>query len=236
MKTMTSKYSQKPVKTNFWTVTYIDEDNNECIGIWESTTQEQLEKDLQLPKIINVKLSTEQEIKEAMIDDNDNVSGMSAESELESRQRKQKSMSYAQQLLSGRVQLNKDPIDEMLERQVGNITTTVDGQEVTVSAVSTQKPYTVNTPNKQQSHIEISEDYQQVKPSMDSQQIDGRIVELSSGEIIKIAPDGSIYERVWKDVDITKTSTIRVLNSKTNAILSDLPKNLKLQKIEWVKK
>lgn len=227
---MTSMSSQKQVKTNtnLWTVTYIDEDNNECIGIWESSSQQQLRKDLKLQNILDIHQSTEEEIKEVMIDD-EHATGDSAESRLEEEQRLRNAKKFAAQLLSGKVSMSKDPIDEMLERQVGNITTTIDGQEVTVSAAQPKQQY-VQRPT---SNIQV----QQVQPvQVNTPVIEERIVELSSGEIIKIASDGTIYERVWKDIDISKTANIRVINPKNNSILVELPKTIKIQQIEWVKK
>lgn len=229
---MTSMSSQKQVKTNtnLWTVTYIDEDNNECIGIWESSSQQQLRKDLKLQNILDIHQSTEEEIKEVMIDD-EQLTGDSAESRLEEEQRLRNAKKFAAQLLSGRVSMTKDPIDEMLERQVGNITTTIDGQEVTVSATQPKQQY-VQQPQST-SNIQV----QQVQPAqVNTPVIEERIVELSSGEIIKIASDGTIYERVWKDIDISKTANIRVINPKNNSILVELPKTIKIQQIEWVKK
>lgn len=226
---MTSMSSQKQVKTNtnLWTVTYIDEDNNECIGIWESSSQKQLRKDLKLQNILDIHQSTEEEIKEVMIDD-EQLTGNSAESRLEEEQRLRNAKKFAAQLLSGRVSMTKDPIDEMLERQVGNITTTIDGQEVTVSATQPKQQYV--QPQQPTSNI-------QVQPvQVNTPVIEERIVELSSGEIIKIASDGTIYERVWKDIDISKTANIRVINPKNNSILVELPKTIKIQQIEWVKK
>lgn len=229
---MTSRSSQKQVKTNtnLWTVTYIDEDNNECIGIWESSSQQQLRKDLKLQNILDIHQSTEEEIKEVMIDD-EQLTGDSAESRLEEEQRLRNAKKFAAQLLSGRVSMTKDPIDEMLERQVGNITTTIDGQEVTVSATQPKQQY-IQQPQPT-SNIQV----QQVQPvQVNTPVIEERIVELSSGEIIKIASDGTIYERVWKDIDISKTANIRVINPKNNSILVELPKTIKIQQIEWVKK
>ena len=229
---MTSMSSQKQVKTNtnLWTVTYIDEDNNECIGIWESSSQQQLRKDLKLQNILDIHQSTEEEIKEVMIDD-EKLTGDSAESRLEEEQRLRNAKKFAAQLLSGRVSMTKDPIDEMLERQVGNITTTIDGQEVTVSATQPKQQYV--QPQQPTSNIQV----QQVQPvQVNTPVIEERIVELSSGEIIKIASDGTIYERVWKDIDISKTANIRVINPKNNSILVELPKTIKIQQIEWVKK
>ena len=228
---MTSMSSQKQVKTNtnLWTVTYIDEDNNECIGIWESSSQQQLRKDLKLQNILDIHQSTEEEIKEVMIDD-EQLTGDSAESRLEEEQRLRNAKKFAAQLLSGRVSMTKDPIDEMLERQVGNITTTIDGQEVTVSATQPKQQYVQQQPT---SNIQV----QPVQPvQVNTPVIEDRIVELSSGEIIKIASDGTIYERVWKDIDISKTANIRVINPKNNSILVELPKTIKIQQIEWVKK
>ena len=119
----------------------------------------------------------------------------------------------------------------MLERQVGNITTTIDGQEVTVSATQPKQQY-VQQPQPT-SNIQV----QHVQPvQVNTPVIEERIVELSSGEIIKIASDGTIYERVWKDIDISKTANIRVINPKNNSILVELPKTIKIQQIEWVKK
>ena len=229
---MTSMSSQKQVKTNtnLWTVTYIDEDNNECIGIWESSSQQQLRKDLKLQNILDIHQSTEEEIKEVMIDD-EQLTGNSAESRLEEEQRLRNAKKFAAKLLSGRVSMTKDPIDEMLERQVGNITTTIDGQEVTVSATQPKQQY-VQQPQPT-SNIQV----QQVQPvQVNTPVVEERIVELSSGEIIKIASDGTIYERVWKDIDISKTANIRVINPKNNSILVELPKTIKIQQIEWVKK
>jgi len=229
---MTSRSSQKQVKTNtnLWTVTYIDEDNNECIGIWESSSQQQLRKDLKLQNILDIHQSTEEEIKEVMIDD-EQLTGNSAESRLEEEQRLRNAKKFAAQLLSGRVSMTKDPIDEMLERQVGNITTTIDGQEVTVSAAQPKQQYV--QPQQPTSNIQV----QQVQPvQVNTPVVEERIVELSSGEIIKIASDGTIYERVWKDIDISKTANIRVINPKNNSILVELPKTIKIQQIEWVKK
>jgi hypothetical protein len=229
---MTSRSSQKQVKTNtnLWTVTYIDEDNNECIGIWESSSQQQLRKDLKLQNILDIHQSTEEEIKEVMIDD-EQLTGNSAESRLEEEQRLRSAKNFAAKLLSGRVSMAKDPIDEMLERQVGNITTTIDGQEVTVSATQPKQQY-IQQPQPT-SNIQV----QQVQPvQVNTPVIEERIVELSSGEIIKIASDGTIYERVWKDIDISKTANIRVINPKNNSILVELPKTIKIQQIEWVKK
>lgn len=229
---MTSMSSQKQVKTNtnLWTVTYIDEDNNECIGIWESSSQQQLRKDLKLQNILDIHQSTEEEIKEVMIDD-EQLTGDSAESRLEEEQRLKNAKKFAAKLLSGRVSMAKDPIDEMLERQVGNITTTIDGQEVTVSATQPKQQYV--QPQQPTSNIQV----QQVQPvQVNTPVIEERIVELSSGEIIKIASDGTIYERVWKDIDISKTANIRVINPKNNSILVELPKTIKIQQIEWVKK
>lgn len=229
---MTSRSSQKQVKTNtnLWTVTYIDEDNNECIGIWESSSQQQLRKDLKLQNILDIHQSTEEEIKEVMIDD-EQLTGDSAESRLEEEQRLKNAKKFAAKLLSGRVSMAKDPIDEMLERQVGNITTTIDGQEVTVSATQPKQQY-VQQPQPT-SNIQV----QQVQPvQVNTPVVEERIVELSSGEIIKIASDGTIYERVWKDIDISKTANIRVINPKNNSILVELPKTIKIQQIEWVKK
>lgn len=228
---MTSMSSQKQVKTNtnLWTVTYIDEDNNECIGIWESSSQQQLRKDLELQNILDIHQSTEEEIKEVMIDD-ERVTGDSAESRLEEEHRLRNAKNFAARLLSGKVSMTKDPIDEMLERQVGNITTTIDGQEVTVSATQPKLQYIQQQPT---SNIQV----QQVQPvQVNTPVIEERIVELSSGEIIKIASDGTIYERVWKDIDISKTANIRVINPKNNSILVELPKTIKIQQIEWVKK
>ena len=229
---MTSMSSQKQVKTNtnLWTVTYIDEDNNECIGIWESSSQQQLRKDLKLQNILDIHQSTEEEIKEVMIDD-EQLTGDSAESRLEEEQRLKNAKKFAAKLLSGRVSMAKDPIDEMLERQVGNITTTIDGQEVTVSATQPKQQYVQQL--QPTSNIQV----QQVQPvQVNTPVIEERIVELSSGEIIKIASDGTIYERVWKDIDISKTANIRVINPKNNSILVELPKTIKIQQIEWVKK
>ena len=229
---MTSISSQKQVKTNtnLWTVTYIDEDNNECIGVWESSSQQQLRKDLKLLNILDIHQSTEEEIKEVMIDD-EQLIGDSAESKLEEEQRLRNSKKFAAQLLSGKVSMTKDPIDEMLERQVGNITTTIDGQEVTVSAAQPKQQYVQQ--QQPTSNIQV----QQIQPvQVNTPVIEDRIVELSSGEIIKIASDGTIYERVWKDIDISKTANIRVINSKNNSILVELPKTIKIQQIEWVKK
>lgn len=229
---MTSISSQKQVKTNtnLWTVTYIDEDNNECIGVWESSSQQQLRKDLKLLNILDIHQSTEEEIKEVMIDD-EQLIGDSAESKLEEEQRIRNSKKFAAQLLSGKVSMTKDPIDEMLERQVGNITTTIDGQEVTVSAAQPKQQYVQQ--QQPTSNIQV----QQIQPvQVNTPVIEDRIVELSSGEIIKIASDGTIYERVWKDIDISKTANIRVINSKNNSILVELPKTIKIQQIEWVKK
>lgn len=228
---MTSMSSQKQVNTNtnLWTVTYIDEDNNECIGIWESSSQQQLRKDLKLLNILDIHQSTEEEIKEVMRDDEE-LTGDSAESRLEEEQRLRNAKKFAAQLLSGKVSMTKDPIDEMLERQVGNITTTVDGHEVTVSATQPKQQYVQPRPT---SNIQV----QQVQPvQVNTPVIEDRIVELSSGEIIKIASDGTIYERVWKDIDISKTANIRVINPKNNSILVELPKTIKIQQIEWVKK
>ena len=229
---MTSMSSQKQVKTNtnLWTVTYIDEDNNECIGVWESSSQQQLRKDLKLLNILDIHQSTEEEIKEVMIDD-EQLIGDSAESKLEEEQRLRNSKKFAAQLLSGKVSMTKDPIDEMLERQVGNITTTIDGQEVTVSASQSKQQYVQQ--QQPTSNIQV----QQIQPvQVNTPVIEDRIVELSSGEIIKITSDGTIYERVWKDIDISKTANIRVINSKNNSILVELPKTIKIQQIEWVKK
>ena len=229
---MTSISSQKQVNTNtnLWTVTYIDEDNNECIGVWESSSQQQLRKDLKLLNILDIHQSTEEEIKEVMIDD-EHLIGDSAESKLEEEQRLRNSKKFAAQLLSGKVSMTKDPIDEMLERQVGNITTTIDGQEVTVSAAQPKQQYVQQ--QQPTSNIQV----QQIQPvQVNTPVIEDRIVELSSGEIIKIASDGTIYERVWKDIDISKTANIRVINSKNNSILVELPKTIKIQQIEWVKK
>lgn len=229
---MTSRSSQKQVKTNtnLWTVTYIDEDNNECIGIWESSSQQQLRKDLKLQNILDIHQSTEEEIKEVMIDD-EQLTGNSAESRLEEEQRLRSAKNFAAKLLSGRVSMAKDPIDEMLERQVGNITTTIDGQEVTVSATQPKQQYVQQ--QQPTSNIQV----QQVQPvQVNTPVVEERIVELSSGEIIKIASDGTIYERVWKDIDISKTANIRVINPKNNSILVELPKTIKIQQIEWVKK
>ena len=229
---MTSISSQKQVKTNtnLWTVTYIDEDNNECIGVWESSSQQQLRKDLKLLNILDIHQSTEEEIKEVMIDD-EQLIGDSAESKLEEEQRIRNSKKFAAQLLSGKVSMTKDPIDEMLERQVGNITTTIDGQEVTVSAAQPKQQYVQQ--QQPTSNIQV----QQIQPvQVNTPVIEDRIIELSSGEIIKIASDGTIYERVWKDIDISKTANIRVINSKKNSILVELPKTIKIQQIEWVKK
>lgn len=229
---MTSISSQKQVKTNtnLWTVTYIDEDNNECIGVWESSSQQQLRKDLKLLNILDIHQSTEEEIKEVMIDD-EQLIGDSAESKLEEEQRLRNSKKFAAQLLSGKVSMTKDPIDEMLERQVGNITTTIDGQEVTVSAAQPKQQYVQQ--QQPTSNIQV----QQIQPvQVNTPVIEDRIIELSSGEIIKIASDGTIYERVWKDIDISKTANIRVINSKNNSILVELPKTIKIQQIEWVKK
>lgn len=229
---MTSISSQKQVKTNtnLWTVTYIDEDNNECIGVWESSSQQQLRKDLKLLNILDIHQSTEEEIKEVMIDD-EQLIGDSAESKLEEEQRLRNSKKFAAQLLSGKVSMTKDPIDEMLERQVGNITTTIDGQEVTVSASQSKQQYVQQ--QQPTSNIQV----QQIQPvQVNTPVIEDRIVELSSGEIIKITSDGTIYERVWKDIDISKTANIRVINSKNNSILVELPKTIKIQQIEWVKK
>lgn len=229
---MTSISSQKQVKTNtnLWTVTYIDEDNNECIGVWESSSQQQLRKDLKLLNILDIHQSTEEEIKEVMIDD-EQLIGDSAESKLEEEQRIRNSKKFAAQLLSGKVSMTKDPIDEMLERQVGNITTTIDGQEVTVSAAQPKQQYVQQ--QQPTSNIQV----QQIQPvQVNTPVIEDRIIELSSGEIIKIASDGTIYERVWKDIDISKTANIRVINSKNNSILVELPKTIKIQQIEWVKK
>lgn len=223
--------SQKQVNTNtnLWTVTYIDEDNNECIGVWESSSQQQLRKDLKLLNILDIHQSTEEEIKEVMRDD-EQLTGDSAESRLEEEQRLRNAKKFAAQLLSGRVSMTKDPIDEMLERQVGNITTTIDGQEVTVSATQPKQQYVQPQPT---SNIQV----QPVQPvQVNTPVIEDRIVELSSGEIIKIASDGTIYERVWKDIDISKTANIRVINPKNNSILVELPKTIKIQQIEWVKK
>ena len=228
---MTSMSSQKQVNTNanLWTVTYIDEDNNECIGVWESSSQQQLRKDLKLLNILDMHQSTEEEIKEVMRDDEE-LTGDSAESRLEEEQRLRNAKKFAAQLLSGRVSMTKDPIDEMLERQVGNITTTIDGQEVTVSATQPKQQYIQPQPT---SNIQV----QPVQPAqVNTPVIEDRIVELSSGEIIKIASDGTIYERVWKDIDISKTANIRVINPKNNSILVELPKTIKIQQIEWVKK
>lgn len=228
---MTSMSSQKQVNTNtnLWTVTYIDEDNNECIGIWESSSQQQLRKDLKLLNILDIHQSTEEEIKEVMRDD-EQLTGDSAESRLEEEQRLRNAKKFAAQLLSGRVSMTKDPIDEMLERQVGNITTTIDGKEVTVSATQPKQQYVQPQPT---SNIQV----QPVQPvQVNTPVIEDRIVELSSGEIIKIASDGTIYERVWKDIDISKTANIRVINPKNNSILVELPKTIKIQQIEWVKK
>ena len=229
---MTSMSSQKQVNTNtnLWTVTYIDEDNNECIGVWESSSQQQLRKDLKLLNILDIHQSTEEEIKEVMIDD-EQLIGDSAESKLEEEQRLRNSKKFAAQLLSGKVSMTKDPIDEMLERQVGNITTTIDGQEVTVSAAQPKQQYVQQ--QQPTSNIQV----QQIQPvQVNTPVIEDRIVELSSGEIIKITSDGTIYERVWKDIDISKTANIRVINSKNNSILVELPKTIKIQQIEWVKK
>ena len=229
---MTSISAQKQVKTNtnLWTVTYIDEDNNECIGVWESSSQQQLRKDLKLLNILDIHQSTEEEIKEVMIDD-EQLIGDSAESKLEEEQRIRNSKKFAAQLLSGKVSMTKDPIDEMLERQVGNITTTIDGQEVTVSAAQPKQQYVQQ--QQPTSNIQV----QQIQPvQVNTPVIEDRIIELSSGEIIKIASDGTIYERVWKDIDISKTANIRVINSKNNSILVELPKTIKIQQIEWVKK
>ena len=229
---MTSISSQKQVNTNtnLWTVTYIDEDNNECIGVWESSSQQQLRKDLKLLNILDIHQSTEEEIKEVMIDD-EQLIGDSAESKLEEEQRLRNSKKFAAQLLSGKVSMTKDPIDEMLERQVGNITTTIDGQEVTVSAAQPKQQYVQQ--QQPTSNIQV----QQIQPvQVNTPVIEDRIIELSSGEIIKIASDGTIYERVWKDIDISKTANIRVINSKNNSILVELPKTIKIQQIEWVKK
>ena len=229
---MTSISSQKQVKTNtnLWTVTYIDEDNNECIGVWESSSQQQLRKDLKLLNILDIHQSTEEEIKEVMIDD-EQLIGDSAESKLEEEQRIRNSKKFAAQLLSGKVSMTKDPIDEMLERQVGNITTTIDGQEVTVSDAQPKQQYVQQ--QQPTSNIQV----QQIQPvQVNTPVIEDRIIELSSGEIIKIASDGTIYERVWKDIDISKTANIRVINSKNNSILVELPKTIKIQQIEWVKK
>ena len=229
---MTSISSQKQVKTNtnLLTVTYIDEDNNECIGVWESSSQQQLRKDLKLLNILDIHQSTEEEIKEVMIDD-EQLIGDSAESKLEEEQRLRNSKKFAAQLLSGKVSMTKDPIDEMLERQVGNITTTIDGQEVTVSAAQPKQQYVQQ--QQPTSNIQV----QQIQPvQVNTPVIEDRIIELSSGEIIKIASDGTIYERVWKDIDISKTANIRVINSKNNSILVELPKTIKIQQIEWVKK
>lgn len=228
---MTPMSSQKQVNTNanLWTVTYIDEDNNECIGVWESSSQRQLRKDLKLLNILDIHQSTEEEIKEVMRDDEE-LTGDSAESRLEEEQRLRNAKKFAAQLLSGKVSMTKDPIDEMLERQVGNITTTVDGHEVTVSATQPKQQYVQPRPI---SNIQV----QQVQPvQVNTPVIEDRIVELSSGEIIKIASDGTIYERVWKDIDISKTANIRVINPKNNSILVELPKTIKIQQIEWVKK
>lgn len=228
---MTPMSSQKQVNTNanLWTVTYIDEDNNECIGVWESSSQQQLRKDLKLLNILDIHQSTEEEIKEVMRDDEE-LTGDSAESRLEEEQRLRNAKKFAAQLLSGKVSMTKDPIDEMLERQVGNITTTVDGHEVTVSATQPKQQYVQPRPI---SNIQV----QQVQPvQVNTPVIEDRIVELSSGEIIKIASDGTIYERVWKDIDISKTANIRVINPKNNSILVELPKTIKIQQIEWVKK
>lgn len=226
---MTSMSSQKQVNTNLWTVTYIDEDNNECIGVWESSSQRQLRKDLKLLNILDIHQSTEEEIKEVMRDDEE-LTGDSAESRLEEEQRLRNAKKFAAQLLSGKVSMTKDPIDEMLERQVGNITTTVDGKEVTVSATQPKQQYVQPQPT---SNIQV----QPVQPvQVNTPIIEDRIVELSSGEIIKIASDGTIYERVWKDIDISKTANIRVINPKNNSILVELPKTIKIQQIEWVKK
>lgn len=228
---MTSMSSQKQVNTNanLWTVTYIDEDNNECIGVWESSSQQQLRKDLKLLNILDIHQSTEEEIKEVMRDDEE-LTGDSAESRLEEEQRLRNAKKFAAQLLSGKVSMAKDPIDEMLERQVGNITTTVDGHEVTVSATQPKQQYVQPRPT---SNIQV----QPVQPvQVNTPVIEDRIVELSSGEIIKIASDGTIYERVWKDIDISKTANIRVINPKNNSILVELPKTIKIQQIEWVKK
>ena len=227
---MTSMSSQKQVNTNLWTVTYIDEDNNECIGVWESSSQQQLRKDLKLLNILDIHQSTEEEIKEVMRDDEE-LTGDSAESRLEEEQRLRNAKKFAAQLLSGRVSMTKDPIDEMLERQVGNITTTIDGHEVTVSATQPKQQYAQQ--QQPTSNIQV----QQVQPvQVNTPVIEDRIVELSSGEIIKIASDGTIYERVWKDIDISKTANIRVINPKNNSILVELPKTIKIQQIEWVKK
>ena len=229
---MTSMSSQKQVNTNtnLWTVTYIDEDNNECIGVWESSSQQQLRKDLKLLNILDIHQSTEEEIKEVMRDDEE-LTGDSAESRLEEEQRLRNAKKFAAQLLSGRVSMSKDPIDEMLERQVGNVTTTIDGQEVTVSATQPKQQYAQHP--QPTSNIQV----QQVQPvQVNTPVIEDRIVELSSGEIIKIASDGTIYERVWKDIDISKTANIRVINPKNNSILVELPKTIKIQQIEWVKK
>ena len=228
---MTSMSSQKQVNTNtnLWTVTYIDEDNNECIGVWESSSQRQLRKDLKLLNILDIHQSTEEEIKEVMRDDEE-LTGDSAESRLEEEQRLRNAKKFAAQLLSGKVSMTKDPIDEMLERQVGNITTTVDGHEVTVSATQPKQQY---VQPQSTSNIQV----QPVQPvQVNTPVIEERIVELSSGEIIKIASDGTIYERVWKDIDISKTANIRVINPKNNSILVELPKTIKIQQIEWVKK
>ena len=226
---MTSMSSQKQVNTNLWTVTYIDEDNNECIGVWESSSQRQLRKDLKLLNILDIHQTTEEEIKEVMRDDEE-LTGDSAESRLEEEQRLRNAKKFAAQLLSGKVSMTKDPIDEMLERQVGNITTTVDGHEVTVSATQPKQQYVQPRPT---SNIQV----QPVQPvQVNTPVIEDRIVELSSGEIIKIASDGTIYERVWKDIDISKTANIRVINPKNNSILVELPKTIKIQQIEWVKK
>ena len=229
---MTSISSQKQVNTNtnLWTVTYIDEDNNECIGVWERASQQQLRKDLKLLNILDIHQPTDEEIKEVMRDD-EQLTGDSAESRLEEEQRLRNSKKFAAQLLSGKVSMTKDPIDEMLERQVGNITTTIDGQKVTVSAAQSKQQYVQQ--QQPTSNIQV----QQVQPiQVNTPVIEDRIVELSSGEIIKITSDGTIYERVWKDIDISKTANIRVINSKNNSILVELPKTIKIQQIEWVKK
>lgn len=205
---MSERETNEPQKIKF-KVSYINASGSHDVGVWESTSTEQLKQDLKsdpdIERIIAVKtFNSAAQTADAFVDspvitnDEDETIHMPM-SKIQEENMISSQKNFVNQLLSGKIKMPE--------------------QDTPAAVINNVKPA---TPIIQRNAVQ---------PQMPE-----RIVELSSGDIIKIDESGQVYERVWIDVEFDKQSELRLINPKTKVIYSSLPEKFKLQKLTWVKK
>ncbi len=205
---MSETETNEPQKIKF-KVSYINASGSHDVGVWESTSTEQLKQDLKsdpdIERIIAVKtFNSAAQTADAFVDspvitnDEDETIHMPM-SKIQEENMISSQKNFVNQLLSGKIKMPE--------------------QDTPAAVINNVKPA---TPIIQRNAVQ---------PQMPE-----RIVELSSGDIIKIDESGQVYERVWVDVEFDKQSELRLINPKTKVIYSALPEKFKLQKLTWVKK